>query len=90
MAASKSPAGNAMPPGTDAPCTTHRQLTEAWAGGVKLLVPVGKAMGASRVPVKGTRCSVPLPAAAWVLMEMMPLAGWIVMDATLRVAAGDG
>ena len=34
--------------------TTHRQLTEAWAGGVKLLVPVGKAMGASRVPVKGT------------------------------------
>ena len=56
LAASRVPSGRLMLAGTVVPWTTQRQFTEDWGGGVKLLVPAGSAVGASRVPVNGTRC----------------------------------
>jgi hypothetical protein len=56
LAASRVPSGKPMLAGTVVPWTTQRQFTEDWGGGVKLVVPTGSAVGASRVPVNGTRC----------------------------------
>ncbi len=55
MLASKLPSGKAMAAGLLTPAATQRQLMLPWLGGVKAAVPKGRAVGVSRVPVKGTR-----------------------------------
>ncbi len=81
-------AASVKPLGTLAPLAKQRQLTAPWSGTANSAVASGKPLAAVLVPVNGTSCNVPLPAALLVVMVMTPVLASTAMLERFGVAAG--